>query len=126
MSKPTLALGAIRPAIEGTREVRLADGSRVTVEPVFELLRRQLNERYTPEQASMVSTIGADTIRTVARDMAKARAAIIYASVGTCKHYHSDLMHRTMALLMAITAGAQLVGFWRDRGVAFGGGDSPL
>jgi TRAP-type C4-dicarboxylate transport system permease small subunit len=30
------------------------------------------------------------------------------------------------SLLMAITAGAQLAAFWRDRSVAFGGGDSPL
>jgi TRAP-type transport system small permease protein len=30
------------------------------------------------------------------------------------------------ALLMAITAARQLVGFWRDRGLAFGGGESPL
>jgi TRAP-type C4-dicarboxylate transport system permease small subunit len=30
------------------------------------------------------------------------------------------------ALLMALTAGNQLAGFWRDRGAHFGGGDSPL
>jgi TRAP-type C4-dicarboxylate transport system permease small subunit len=30
------------------------------------------------------------------------------------------------SLLMLITAATQLVGFWRDRAVAFGGGDSPL
>jgi len=103
MSKPTLALGAIRPSLEGTYEVRATGGARIGVETVFERLRRHLNDHYTPEQAAAVTTIGAETIRTVARDMAKARAAIIYASVGTCKHYHSDLMHRSMALLMALT-----------------------
>jgi len=30
------------------------------------------------------------------------------------------------ALLMAITATRQLVGFWRDPGLSFGGGESPL
>jgi TRAP-type C4-dicarboxylate transport system permease small subunit len=30
------------------------------------------------------------------------------------------------SLLMAITAGAQLVGFWRDKALTFGGGESPL
>ncbi len=30
------------------------------------------------------------------------------------------------ALLMAITAAAQLAGFWRNRGLTFGGGESPL
>ena len=30
------------------------------------------------------------------------------------------------SLLMAITAAAQLVGFWRDKGLVFSGGESPL
>ncbi len=30
------------------------------------------------------------------------------------------------ALLMALTAAVQLAGFWRNRGLAFGGGESPL
>jgi len=30
------------------------------------------------------------------------------------------------SLLMAITAMSQLVGFWRDKGLTFGGGESPL
>ena len=30
------------------------------------------------------------------------------------------------SLLMAITASAQLAGFWRDKALTFGGGESPL
>jgi hypothetical protein len=30
------------------------------------------------------------------------------------------------SLLMAITAMSQLVCFWRDKGLTFGGGESPL
>ncbi len=35
--------------------------------------------------------------------MARARTAMIFASWGACKHYHSDLMQRAMCLLMALT-----------------------
>ncbi len=103
MKKPSLALGDIRPALEGKRVVPLTDGTEVEVEPVFEILRRDLNARYTPELAREITGVGADLIRGVARDMANAGAAMIFASWGTCKHYHSDLMHRAMALLMALT-----------------------
>ena len=54
----------------------------------------------------------------LAREMAAAKAAMIYASTGACKHYHSDLMHRSFALLMALTGnqgkpgGGLRVGAW--------------
>jgi len=85
---------------------------------VYELLRRHLDSRYTPEAAAAVTGVGAAMIRRVAREMAAAGAAMIYASVGACKHYHSDLMHRSMALLMALTGnhgragGGLRVGSW--------------
>ncbi|MFQ5352379.1 MAG: molybdopterin-dependent oxidoreductase, partial [Candidatus Binatia bacterium] len=81
----------------------LLDGTYVDVEPVYERLRRDLDARYTPEQASEISGVGADLIRRVAREIAEAGASMIFASVGTCKHYHADLMHRSMILLMALT-----------------------
>ena len=103
MKKPTLALGDIKPALEGRRQVKLTDGARVDVEPLYELLRRQLTAGYTPEMAEKTTGVRADVIRHTARGMAAAKAAMIYASTGACKHYHSDLMHRSFALLMALT-----------------------
>jgi len=103
MKEPTLALGDITPALQGRRAVKLASGATVEAEPLYELLRRQLNASYTPEQAAQITGVHAEVIRRVARDMARAKAAMIYASTGTCKHYHSDLMHRSFALLMALT-----------------------
>ena len=103
MKKPTLALGDLEPALEGRRQVKLADGARIDVEPLYELLRRQLDSHYTPEMAAKITGVAADVIRRTAREMAAAKAALIYASTGTCKHYHSDLMHRSFALLMALT-----------------------
>ncbi|MBI4515226.1 MAG: molybdopterin-dependent oxidoreductase [Deltaproteobacteria bacterium] len=103
MRKPTLVLGDIRPALQGRHAVKLADGTRVEAEPLFELLRRQLNAGYTPELAEQITGVHAEVIRSTARELAAARAALIYASTGACKHYHSDLMHRSFALLMALT-----------------------
>jgi len=103
MKTPTLALGDISPALEGRRKVTLADGARVDVEPLYELLRRRLDADYTPEMAEKTTGIRAAVIRSTARGMAAAKAAMIYASTGACKHYHSDLMHRSFALLMALT-----------------------
>jgi len=103
MSKPSLALGDLRPALQGRWKVKLADGAMAEVEPLFEQLRRQLDARSTPEMAEKITGVGAATIRDVARRMAAAKATLIYASTGACKHYHSDLMHRSFALLVALT-----------------------
>ena len=103
MKKPTLVLGDIKPALTGRRQVTLADGTAVEVETVYEALRRNLDSNYTPALAAEITGVDARLIRRVAREMAKAGASMIYASVGACKHYHSDLIHRSTALLMALT-----------------------
>ena len=103
MKKASLVLGNVQPALEGRYQVKLANGAPLEVEPLYELLRRQLNDSCTPELAEKTTGVHATVIRRVAREMAAAKAALIYASTGACKHYHSDLMHRSFALLMALT-----------------------
>ena len=97
-----LALDGLKPALDGRYEVSLADGTVVTVRPVFARLREQL-ERYTPEAAQSVTGVAPATVRRFAREMAAARTAMIFASWGACKHHHSDLFQRAMILLMALT-----------------------
>ncbi len=92
----------IRPALRGRFPVRTAGGQTVTVRPVFELLRDRLQD-YRPERAAEITGVGAETIRRVARALARARAALLLASFGSCKHYHTDLLQRAMILLMALT-----------------------
>ena len=112
-----LALGDVRPALAGRFSVSLLDGREVAARPLLAVLREHL-EAYTPEQAAAVCGVQPDLIRRVARDMARARAAMIFASWGSCKHYHSDLMQRAMCLLMALTGnqgrrgGGMRVGAW--------------
>ena len=51
--------------------------------------------------------------------MAAAPNAMIFASWGACKHYHSDLFQRAMILLMALTgnqgkpgSGVRIAAWW--------------
>ncbi|HQW51438.1 MAG TPA: molybdopterin-dependent oxidoreductase, partial [Tepidiformaceae bacterium] len=90
------------PALEGAHRVRLADGRRVTVRPVFELLKKRTAE-YSPEKVEEITGVAANNIRVVAREFAAAEHAMIYSSWGACKHYHSDLFQRGMAYLCALT-----------------------
>jgi DMSO reductase family type II enzyme molybdopterin subunit len=104
----TLAAAGVTPALEGSYEVTLKDGSRVEVEPVFERLKRRL-ENYTPEQAAKICEIHPDAIRKLARKVAT-RKTKIFIGWNSGKYYHGDLMERAMALLLGLT------GNWGKRG----------
>ncbi|MBW2294932.1 MAG: molybdopterin-dependent oxidoreductase [Deltaproteobacteria bacterium] len=69
----SLRLGDLRPALAGAHSVELADGGEVSVRPLFERLQAHLTENYSPDQASQITGVGADTIRSVARQLAAAR-----------------------------------------------------
>jgi DMSO reductase family type II enzyme molybdopterin subunit len=119
----SLALGAVRPALLGKRELRLADGKSVAVRPLFERLREHLDRAYTPELSAQTTGVSAATIRRVARELAGAKSAMIYSSWGACKHYHSDLMQRAEILLMALTGnqgrsggGLRVASWWQIEG----------
>jgi DMSO reductase family type II enzyme molybdopterin subunit len=99
----SIALGALHPALSGRYSVQLADGTEVRVRPLLDTLRERLDLDYTPEQVAEVTGLAASTIRRLARELAQAPSAMILASWGACKHYHSDLMQRAAILLMALT-----------------------
>jgi DMSO reductase family type II enzyme molybdopterin subunit len=104
----TLAMIGRDPALEGSFEVTLKDGSRVEVEPVFERLKRHL-EGYEPEAAAKICEIHPDVIRKLARKVAT-RKTKIFIGWNSGKYYHGDLMERSMALLLGLT------GNWGKRG----------
>ena len=115
--KPTLVLGDLVPALAGGYPVRLLDDSTV------EVLRRQLDEAYTPERTAQTTGVPPSVVRRLAREIGRAGSAMIFASWGACKHYHSDLMHRSMALIMALTGnqgrpggGLRIGAWWRVTG----------
>jgi len=104
----TLATTGADPALDGTYQVMLKDGTEVEVEPVFARLRRHL-EAYTPEKAAKICEIHPDNIRSLARKVATRRTKI-FIGWNSGKYYHGDLMERAMALLLGLT------GNWGKRG----------
>jgi DMSO reductase family type II enzyme molybdopterin subunit len=104
----TLATTGVSPALEGRFVATLADDSHVEVEPVFERLKRHL-ENYTPELAGKICEIHPDNIRRLARKVAT-RKTKIFIGWNSGKYYHGDLMERSMALLLGLT------GNWGKKG----------
>ena len=65
---------------------------------------------YTPQWASQRTGIDADRIRSLARDYATVRPAMIRTLIGAEHRHHGGQFFRTLSLLPAI------VGSWRERG----------
>ena len=107
----TLDAGDVRPALEGSAEVTLADGSRVRVRPVFETLRERLAE-YDPERSLEACGAHPDQVRELARKVATRRTNFLMG-LTSGKYFHGDLMQRSWALLAALT------GNWGRKGTGF-------
>lgn len=99
-------------ALSGRYLAQLADGGAVEVSPAFELLERSLSTRYTPEQAGKLCGVHPDTIRMMARKVASKRTCS-YIGFTSAKHFHGDLMERSLLLAMALT------GNWGKPGTGF-------
>jgi anaerobic selenocysteine-containing dehydrogenase len=108
-------------ALRGTTTAQLADGSEVEVTPAFELLREKLDRDDTPEQAAQVCGIHPDVIRELARKVARKRTCSLIGFTSP-KHFHGDLMERSLLLAMALSGnwGKPGTGFnWRLRSSAW-------
>ncbi len=88
-------------ALDGRWEVTTHDGATVEVTTVFGLLRERL-AGYTPEAAAEMCGVHPDAIRRLARLVAAGRTKL-YNGLGSCKHYHGDLLERAMDLVLALT-----------------------
>ena len=101
MVNPKLLGDPADPDLDARFEVRLVDGTTTEVATVFTQLRERL-EAYTLETASEVTGIHADVIRQLAHLIASKRTKL-YNGLGSCKHYHGDLMERSMDLALALS-----------------------
>ena len=97
----TLALGALKPALEGTWTVRTRAGP-VKVTTVFELVKERAAD-YTPEKAGALCGVHPDNIRQVARTFGAARPAMIFTGYRMCKWLQGDLLQRAFMLLLSLT-----------------------
>jgi nitrate reductase / nitrite oxidoreductase, alpha subunit len=92
----------VTPALDGARQIELADGSTVEVKPGFALVREELN-RWTPEATETLTGVPAEMIVKVAQAYAGAKPAAILMGGGSNHWYHGDLTGRAFALLAALT-----------------------
>ncbi len=107
----TLDTNGVEPALEGERDVTLADGSTVRVRPVFEALRERLAD-YAPERAPELCGVHPDVVRSLARKVA-ARRTNFLLGLTSGKYFHGDLIQRSYALLAGLT------GNWGRKGTGF-------
>jgi len=109
----TTDLGGVRPALEGSWDVTLRNGARVTVETVFSRVKRMVMDHYSPEQASKICTVRPEVIEKFAKDFAAAKRPMIISQWGSNKLYHSDLHIRARMLMLS------LVGAMGQKGAGF-------
>lgn len=97
----SLDLGAFEPALEGVWTVETAHGP-VEVTTVFELTKAHA-AGYAPERAQSVTGVHPDVVRTVARQFAAAKPAMIFSGYRVSKWLHGDLLQRSLMLLLSLT-----------------------
>jgi DMSO reductase family type II enzyme molybdopterin subunit len=108
----TLELEDREPVLEGRFQVALADGTKVEVAPVFQILKDSLAE-YEPEKAAVICGSNPEVIRRLARMVAGNRTSVLLG-FNSAKYYHGDLMERSISLLLALT------GNWGRKGTGIG------
>lgn len=91
-----------RPALQGRYQLTLKDGRGITAKPGFQHLVDAL-EQYSPDAASKIADVPADTIVKLAHGFATTKPAAIIFGAGTNHWYHSDLSGRAFALVSALT-----------------------
>ncbi len=96
----SLDLDGVRPALEGSYEVETS-GGRIAVRPVMEHLRERL-AHYTPQRVEEISGVPPGVQRRLAQRLATSPRTLIYASWGSNKQYHADLLQRSLILLSAL------------------------
>jgi len=98
--RKSLALDGVEPALEGEFHVT-AINRKITVTPVFALLRKHL-AAYAPQAVAETTGVHPEVVRTLAREIASARAATILPQSNFSKFYHGLEMDRGQILVLAL------------------------
>jgi len=99
--KGQLIVNGFVPPIEGTFQVKLLDGSEVTVATVGSIMREHLGP-WTIERAAAVTELAPELIEEFAKGFAEAERPMIFSSWGSNRYMHSDLMNRTKLLCLTL------------------------
>jgi complex iron-sulfur molybdoenzyme family reductase subunit alpha len=95
------------PALTGEYSVTLADGSTVTVKPVFEFIKSKLFSEFSPSDVASITGVDATVIENLASEagntaLATGGKVMIMHGAGTNHWYHNDLNNRAMLLFLSL------------------------
>ncbi len=98
--KRSLKLGRVVPALDGEYEATTLQGP-VQVIPAFTLLREKL-AGFAPEETEKITGVPPILVRSLARDIGRAKAATILTQSNFSKFYHGAEMERAQLLVLAL------------------------
>lgn len=88
--------------LHGHADITLKNGSSVHAHSVFDLLVEKIST-YTPEKASEITGVPADTIKRIAEECATTKPMHIIFGGAATQWYHGDLKGRSCALVAVLT-----------------------
>jgi nitrate reductase alpha subunit len=92
------------PALLGSFDVGLADGSTITVRPAFDLLKEDLDEKFDLQTTSEVCRVDPRAVASLARQLAANKGnALLAAGMGPNHYFNADLFGRVHFLVAALT-----------------------
>ncbi len=92
----------LSPALEGTFQAKLVNGTTVEVMPVFEMYKRHLKD-YDLDTVSEISGAPKEMIERLAKDVATIKPASIHYGEGINHYFHATLHNRATYLPMMLT-----------------------
>jgi nitrate reductase alpha subunit len=93
----------IDPALSGSYEVTLANGTTVTARPAFDLTEEYLNVNMTPDLCSRVTWAPAEAIVNLAREIAASGGqTLIACGMGPNQFWNNDNKDRAIFLVLAL------------------------
>ena len=98
------------PLLDGSIDVKLADGNTVRCRPVFDLIR-EYAAHFTPQTTEEITWAPAAAVESLARDIARNPGATLFAvGMGPNQFFNSDNKDRDTLLLAALTGNVGRIG----------------
>jgi nitrate reductase alpha subunit len=92
------------PQLEGTFEVTTIDGKKITVRPVFDLMKEYMDENFTPKEASRLTWAPEEAIISLARQIAANKEKTLFGcGMGSNQYFNADLKDRAIMFLATLT-----------------------